>query len=150
MGAECVASDRQELTDDGDSNRQPDWGLVGAGIALASTGYLAAAITSIVMGQQMGNLAGSGVRVQAVPNWYLGLIPLVHALGAVGSCCGSYDLPVIIAGIGGALLEAGGIVLIIIGALGNEASDDSVRLCPFELIPSAPLADVGISARATF
>jgi hypothetical protein len=70
-------------------------------------GYIGASVTDIVMGAQSGypNHAGSGtIRLQAVPNWWVGFFPLVHAAAAAGACtsCGSYDVPVLIAGIVGA------------------------------------------------
>jgi hypothetical protein len=126
------------------ATRSADVGLIAAGATLIGVGYLGAVVTSVVMGQQTAS-AGFGARVQAVPNWWVGFFPLVHAAAASGACCGSYDLPVIIAGIAGAAMEIGGTVLLVLGIIGHEQEPAGITAGPVRLQLGARGADAGLS-----
>lgn len=146
-GAECVEAGRQSRDDGsfesaGRPARHVDGGLIGAGVALIAVGYLGAAITGIVMGQQTSR------GVQVIPNWWVALIPVAHPFAAVGACtsCGTFDIPMIIGGVGGTVLELVGTLLLVLGVVGHE--DEPARGPGLTLRPSAPFADLGFSVEA--
>lgn len=143
-GSDCVLRAMDPANDHAPRTipeRESDGGLIGGGVAFIGVGYLGAAITAIILGQQEGRDT-LGVRRPVMPNWWAGFFPLVHATAAIGACCGSYDAMMVVGGIIGGVFEVVGTILVVLGAIGHERTSATASVGPFEL-------EVGFGAAGT-